>query len=74
MTTNAADTNNVQYVDPIEDAKQIAREAIHETGPTAVEIVEPTNGMYRFDAICIDEEERFLLKRSGAPISRTHHF
>ena len=57
MTTNAADTNNAHHVDLVDDARQIAREAIRETWPTVVEIAEPTDGMYEFDAICIDEEE-----------------
>ena len=41
----------------IEEAKQIAREVIREAWPTVVEIAEPTDGMYEFDAICIDDEE-----------------
>ena len=44
-------------INEIEEAKQIAREAIRETWPTVVEIAGPTDGMYEFDAICIDEEE-----------------
>ena len=40
----------------IDNAKQYAREAIHETWPTAKEAAEPTASMYEFDAICIDDE------------------
>ena len=39
----------------INEAKRYAREAIHETWPTAIEIIEPTASMYEFDAICIDD-------------------
>jgi len=49
MTTNA-------NPDVINDAKQYAREAIREAWPTAVEVADPTAGMYEFDAICIDDE------------------
>lgn len=41
---------------PIENAKHYAREAIHETWPTAKEVPEPSAGMHEFDAICIDDE------------------
>lgn len=40
----------------INDAKRFAREAIHDTWPSAQEIAEPTDSMYEFDAICIDDE------------------
>ena len=40
----------------INKAKAHAREAIHEAWPTAVEVAEPTAGMYEFDAIIIDDE------------------
>ena len=41
----------------VEEARQIAREVIREAWPTVVEIAEPTEGMYEFDAIFIDDEE-----------------
>ena len=40
----------------INEAKAYAREAIHETWPTAREVGELTACMYEFDAICIDDE------------------
>lgn len=40
----------------IEDAKAYAREAIHETWPTAKEVSQPTASMYEYDAILIDDE------------------
>lgn len=48
-------TTNVNP-DIINDAKQYAREAIHEAWPTAAEVLEQTTTMYEFDAICIDDE------------------
>jgi hypothetical protein len=44
------------YSDIVANAKQFARQAIHETWPTAKEVAEPTACMYEFDAICIDDE------------------
>ena len=42
--------------DNVADAKQYAREVIHETWPTAKEVSQSTAGMYEFDAILIDDE------------------
>jgi hypothetical protein len=44
------------YSDIVANAKQFARQAIHETWPTAREVAKPTASMYEFDAICIDDE------------------
>ena len=41
----------------IEEAKQIAREAIEQAHDVAIELDEPTEGMYEFDAIIIDDEQ-----------------
>jgi len=49
MTTNA--NPNITN-----EAKAYAREAIHETWPTAKEVAQPTAGMYEYDAILIDDE------------------
>ena len=43
-------------LNPIEDARAYAREAIHETWPTAKEVAQPTAGMYEYDAILVDDE------------------
>lgn len=43
-------------INPIEEAKAWAREAIHEAWPTAKEVDQPTESMYEFDAYCIDDE------------------
>jgi len=43
-------------INPIEEAKAWAREAIHEVWPTAKEVDQPTESMYEFDAYCIDDE------------------
>lgn len=49
MTTNA-------NINLIKDAKQYARQTIHETWPTASEVAQPTASMYEYDAILIDDE------------------
>ena len=41
----------------VESAKQYAREAILEAWPSAKELATPTDGMYEFEAICIDEQD-----------------
>ena len=43
-------------LNPIEEAKAYAREAIRETRPAAKEVPQSTAGMYEFDAILIDDE------------------
>ena len=53
MTTNA-------NLDIIEEARAYAREAIHETWPTAKEVAQPTAGMYEYDAILIDDETCYI--------------
>jgi hypothetical protein len=48
--------DNSSTFNPVVEAKQCAREAIHEAWHTAKEVTESTAGIYEFDAICIDDE------------------
>ena len=41
----------------VESAKRYAREAILEAWPSVRELAIPTDGMYEFDVICIDEQD-----------------
>ena len=43
--------------DSIEEARRIARETIEQAHDVAIELDEPTEGMYEFDAIVIDDEQ-----------------
>lgn len=57
MTITAAPINKSNSIVIIEEARQIAREVICETWPTATEIAEPAKSMFEFDTICIDSDE-----------------
>ena len=51
MAANDKNTN------PIEEAKRTAREAIEQAHDIAIELDEPTEGMYEFDSIIIDDPD-----------------
>ena len=51
MAKNNTNTN------PIEEARRFAREVIDQAHETAIEMDEPTEDMYEFDAIIIDDED-----------------
>ncbi len=56
MTTEIyATSSNAE--NPIEEAKRIAREIIEQAHDIAIELDEPTAGMYEFDAIVIDDPD-----------------
>lgn len=45
------------YTNPIEEAKRIARETIGQAHDIAIALDEPTEGMYEFDAIAVDDPD-----------------
>lgn len=45
------------YTNPIEEAKRIARETIGQAHDIAIELDEPTEGMFEFDAIAVDDPD-----------------
>lgn len=57
MTTTTTHNIKDYSEDPIEEAKRIARETIEQAHDIAIELDEPTEGMYEFDAITIDGEQ-----------------
>lgn len=50
-------TTNEKPANPIEEARAYARNVIGQAHETALEVEEPTKGMYEFDAIIIDDED-----------------